>query len=157
MTRSGGRDFDVLIVGDFRFPGGTSAAIAEEIRAQSEAGYRSGLIQRQSPILRQARPTHPNIQACIDQGLVDIVDTDRRLRVDLLILHHPFVFIDSTRPLPPIDAERKILVVHQPPFDAKGDPSYDAETVHWNVSELVGPGVEWAPIGADAAPVVIHV
>ena len=120
MTSSGGRDFDVLIVGDFRFPGGTSAAIADEIRAQSEAGYRSALIQRRSPILRQERPTHPNIQACIDQGMVDIVDTDRHLRVGLLILHYPFVF--STRPLPPIDAERKILVVHQPPFDAMGDP-----------------------------------
>ena len=55
----GAHDFDVLIVGDFSFPGGTSAAIAEEIRAQSEAGYRSGLIQRRSPILRQERPTHP--------------------------------------------------------------------------------------------------
>ncbi|MBK8438020.1 MAG: hypothetical protein IPL38_00375 [Rhodobacter sp.] len=37
-------DVDILIAGDFRFPGGTSTSIASEARALAVAGYRVGLL-----------------------------------------------------------------------------------------------------------------
>jgi hypothetical protein len=46
---------DIIIVSDFRFPGGTSTAIAHEIRALSGAGYTIGLLQKRALVLKRDR------------------------------------------------------------------------------------------------------
>ena len=38
MARSA---YDIVIIGDLRLPGATARAIAEEVRAQAKAGYRT--------------------------------------------------------------------------------------------------------------------
>jgi hypothetical protein len=35
----------VLVVSDLRFPGGTSHSVAEEITAQAQAGWSTGLVR----------------------------------------------------------------------------------------------------------------
>ena len=42
MARS---TYDIVIIGDLRLPGATGRAVAEEIRAQARAGYRTALLQ----------------------------------------------------------------------------------------------------------------
>ena len=64
------RHYDIVIIGDFRFPGGTSTAIAAEIEAQARAGYRTGLVSVKAPVLRYPHPIHPQIRACVDAGLM---------------------------------------------------------------------------------------
>ena len=61
--------FDILMVGDFRFPGGTSTCIAEQIRAQAGAGYRTGLIALKGPVLRHPHTFNSEIRACLDENL----------------------------------------------------------------------------------------
>lgn len=149
-----GRDYDICIVGDFRFPGGTSTAIAEEITIQAERGYRTGLIHRRSPVLGKRRPLHAAIRRCIDKGAASLVElspaglTRDELVVGALILHHPMVFTEPPQALPHINAEQAFMVIHQPPLNAEGTPYYDLERVQEVVADIVSFEVPWAPISA---------
>ena len=49
------RDFDVLIATDFRYVGGTTASIAQEIEVQARLGLRTGVVHVAAPYL-PARP-----------------------------------------------------------------------------------------------------
>ncbi|MEX0628118.1 MAG: hypothetical protein WD230_05730, partial [Cucumibacter sp.] len=139
--------FDVVIVSDFRFPGGTSACIAHEIRALSDAGYSVGLVPMRAPLLKRDRPMNPAIQACVDRGEAAIADVDGDVvGARLAVLHNPFVFVDRPpRPLK-IRAAHKVLVVHQPILDRSGIPYFDAARVHEVAESIVGRGLVWAPI-----------
>ena len=65
--------YDIVLLSDFRFPGGTSSAIAEEIKANAAAGYRTALVQIEAPNLTFPFPINPKIRTLID---------DRRRRPD---------------------------------------------------------------------------
>ena len=60
--------FDVVIVGDFRFPGGTSTAIAAEIRALRFGSHTVGLYQMNAPILQSLTDWNSRITAFIDSA-----------------------------------------------------------------------------------------
>ena len=141
------RDYDLVVLGDFRFPGGTSTAIAEELNAGAAAGYRIGLVQIKGPVLRQPHPFHPRIRACIDEGRVALLDPDRPVAARLVLVHHPSLF--THRPLQGlhVTAERKLLVVWHPPLDGAGAPAYDWAAIDRNTRGLLGDDLLWAPVG----------
>lgn len=62
------REVDVLIISDLRFPGGTSHSIATEIEAQHAAGYTTGLLQLNGPLVRKVRGVNPAIAALVREG-----------------------------------------------------------------------------------------
>ena len=84
------RGYDLIVLGDFRFPGGTSTAIAEELSAGAAAGYRIGLVQVKGPVLKRPHPFHPRIRACIDDRRVDLIVNPQRIddAFHLPILQH---------------------------------------------------------------------
>ena len=86
------RNYDIVVLGDFRFPGGTSTAIAEELSAGAAAGYRIGLVQIKGPVLKRPHPFHPRIRACIEDRRVDLIDPDQPVEGRLLLAHHPSLF-----------------------------------------------------------------
>ena len=59
---SGQRQVDVLMLSDLRLPGGTSHSLAEEIAAQAEAGWSTGLIHLNGPLMSWLRPINPRIR-----------------------------------------------------------------------------------------------
>jgi hypothetical protein len=141
--------FDVVVVGDFRFPGGTSVAIAHEIRALSSAGYSVALVHKQAGVLRADRAMHPQIAACIDAGQAVPISTEGvrgEIHCRLAVLHNPYVFLESDPAIAKVRAKHAVLVAHQPVLDANGAPYYDAETVNRTAYDLVGAEVTWAPI-----------
>jgi UDP:flavonoid glycosyltransferase YjiC (YdhE family) len=141
--------FDVVIVGDFRFPGGTSGAIVQELRALSRAGYSVGLVHKRAALLRRDRPFHPQIVAAIETGqavLVQPQDFGAGVSCRLAVLQNPYIFVEPDPALPRIDAGQAVMVAQQPILDANGDPYYDVWTVHQAASDLVGPDISWAPI-----------
>lgn len=140
-------DYDIVIVGDLRFPGGTSTGICEEIKANFSAGYRTGLVHVRGPVLKFPHPINPKIRRLIDQGSADLLDPDEPLRVRLACIHHPQVF--SNQPLRSlrIEAEKKLLVVWHPPLDGAGDPSYDWAKIDQHVQDAMGGEVFWSPTG----------
>lgn len=138
---------DVIAVGDFRFSGGTSTAIASELKAQTAAGYRTALLQVACPILRHPHPIHPEIRALIDGGVVELLDPESPHEARLLVAHHPALFLHPPRRKLSVTAPARILVAHHPPRTARGVAYYDPVAVDGNAAELLGGRVEWAPVG----------
>ena len=139
--------YDIVAIGDFRFPGGTSTAVVEELRAQAAAGYRTGLIQLKGPVLRYPHPIHAGIRRCLDEGIADLLDPEAAIDARLVLAHHPSLFTHLPRRALRIDAEARLLIVHHPPFDGAGEPSYDCAAIHRNAEAVLGGEVLWAPVG----------
>ncbi|MBC8159431.1 MAG: hypothetical protein H8E94_08890, partial [Alphaproteobacteria bacterium] len=142
--------FDIVIIGDFRFPGGVAAGMSEHIRAQAKRGYRTALIQLKGPVLKYPHPFHPRIRECIDEGLAELVDPDQEISAALALAYHPQVFTHlPDRPLR-VTAKRKLLIINHPLIDGAGEPCYDWQTIDANVQEALGGDVLWAPVGPPA-------
>ena len=142
-----GVPYDVVAIGDFRFPGGTSTAVVEELRAQAAAGYRAGLIQLKGPVLKYPHPFHPGIRRCLDEGIADLLDPDAAIGARLVLAHHPSLFTHLPHRAVRIDAEARLLIVHHPPFDGFGQPNYDCAAIHRHAESVLGGEVVWAPVG----------
>jgi hypothetical protein len=146
------RHLDVLTVTDLRLPGGTAASVAEELRAQAAVGWRSGLLQVDSPLVQHARPLNPRLAALIDDGTVElIVGRDAPVSCRVLVLRHPSVVaaLDPTV-LPTVVADRVVMVANQSPGTPAGDPvHYDPTAVDAHLRTWLGRDVDvvWAPIG----------
>jgi UDP:flavonoid glycosyltransferase YjiC (YdhE family)/glycosyltransferase involved in cell wall biosynthesis len=145
--RANGIDVDIVMVSDFRFPGGTSTCIAEEIRAQARAGYTTGLLPITAPILTRHREFHPEIMACIRGGMARLLAPDLPVATRLLLLHQPLAFAGKID-LPAIRRDEAVLVVHQPPEDqARETPYYDVAAVASAVNSHFRAEIPWAPVG----------
>jgi hypothetical protein len=137
---------DVAIIGDFRFPGGTSSSIAHEIRALRQGGYSVALVPVRAPILKRDRPIHPLIQAAIDRGDARLVTDESAVEARLGLFENPQVFTEPPSRLPRLSLGEKLLIVHHPPLDARGAPWYDPAVVHGVCETLGSDGLRWAPI-----------
>lgn len=138
--------YDVVIVSDLRFPGGSSASIAEEIKAQAGGGLRTGLVHVDSPIITKAMPVNPRIQALVDGGLADLLATDAETVAGVAVLRHPGVFEKMPAGFPSLRADHLVLVANQVPDDGTPHHVYDPAVVHRNVAHLTGYEPLWAPI-----------
>lgn len=143
------RQFDVAILADLRFPGGTSAAIAAEIDAQHAAGYRTALIAVKAPVLKFPHPIHPLLRAHLDAGRAELVDPEAALEAGLVLVHHPQVLTHLPRGRLRLQAARQLLIVHHPPFDADGQPFYDWLRIDHHAAALFGRPIPWAPVGPN--------
>jgi UDP:flavonoid glycosyltransferase YjiC (YdhE family) len=144
MARS---TYDIVIIGDLRLPGATGRAVAEEIRAQGRAGYRTALLQMQSPLLERPQLINPLIRAAIDRGLADLVDPEVPIAARLALAHHPGLFLHLPARVPQIQADCKLLIVNHPLLDADGESYFPAERIAWSAQEVLGPDVRTAPGG----------
>ena len=140
--------YEVVIVGDLRLPGATGRAIAEEIRALARAGYRTALLHVQGPLLERPKLINPLIQAGIDGGLADLVDSEVPIAARLAVAHHPGVFRHLPARVPRIEADCKLLIVNHPLLDAEGNGYFPANKTAWTVQEVLGQGVKVAPATA---------
>jgi glycosyltransferase involved in cell wall biosynthesis len=138
---------DIALISDFRFPGGTSSAVAEEIKANAAAGYRTTLVHLEARNLTFPFALNPRIRALLDQGLATLHDPERPLRARLALVHNPYTV--ARLPLGRLDlqAEHRLLVAHHPPCDAAGEPYYDAPAAHRNAGAILAGSVVWAPVG----------
>jgi len=143
-------DYDIALLSDFRYSGGTSVSLAEEVRAQVAAGYSTVLVPARAPHLARRRSFNPRLVEVIQAGLASLAAPEIELRVRLLILGHPRLFVELPVIKPRINADVVVLVVNQSPTDelqgAKG-PYYSVASVNEVVSELFGEDVIWAPVG----------
>ncbi|MEM6823651.1 MAG: hypothetical protein AAF566_00950 [Pseudomonadota bacterium] len=141
-----GFSVDVLLLGDFRFPGGTSSSIAAEARALTAAGYRVGLMAVASDILSPARMFNAEISQIIREGVADLVPPGTHVSARLACLHHPVVFSRFPARSLDVDAADAVLVVHHPPIDGSGAAQYNVEVIEEVTGALFGE-IDWAPVG----------
>jgi glycosyltransferase involved in cell wall biosynthesis len=137
--------FDVLLVGDFRFQGGTSAAIAHELRALRSTNHSVGLYHVNSAYLGTKRVAwHEDIMAEVDRGGLDVVSEGAAAEASVLFTHSPWILrrISPAR----LTARLRILVAHHPPADARGRLYYDPRTIERHARRAFGGDFVWAPI-----------
>lgn len=140
------------MVSDFRFPGGTSASIAEEIRVQHRAGLRTGLVQVFGGLMRGQRPVNPLIRELVTSGAARLVAPYEAVSARVAVLRHPALFAAEPAQWPTITAERVVLVANQAAADRDGRVHYDPGAVDGVVTRLLGHRPVWAPIGPAVRP-----
>jgi glycosyl transferase family 28 len=139
--------YDIALLSDFRFPGGTSSAIAEEIKANAAAGYRTALVHLEASNLTFPFPINPKIRTLIDQRSADLLDPDERVSARLALVHNPYVMAQlPLRPLK-VSAEQRLLVLQHPPLAGDGAPFYDVGRVRLHAEDVLEGEVLWAPVG----------
>lgn len=150
-------DYDIILVCDFRFPGGTSSCIAEEMLALKKAGYKTGMIQVNSPVFRKSnRVINHKIIERVEANLIEFIDTDKRdIKTKLLLLHHPNVFTEPIDLYHYISAEKSLVIVHQPPVD-DDQVYYELHDVDHSILASFGSLAKWAPVGPKIRDALIQ-
>lgn len=144
------KSFDIIVVTDPRFQGGTSSAVAAEIEAASQAGYQIGFLAYEAGNLRQPLPFNGRLARLIAQGKVEHITPGTQTDCTLAILHNPFVAELLPLEALGIRAEQRLAVLHHPPLDAFGRPYFDFDAVQQNAQEILAGPVQWVPVGPNA-------
>lgn len=139
--------FDIVFVADPRFPGGTSTSLAAEVKAARSAGLTTALKPLFSPLLRQARPYHPQLIADLAQSGTPILGPQMRVDCRFAVLHHPMVFDRLPEEPLRIRADHSVVVLHHPPYDGVGVESYDPGDVLQIADAVIGTRCWLAPVG----------
>jgi UDP:flavonoid glycosyltransferase YjiC (YdhE family) len=138
----------VAILSDFRYPGGTSASVAEEIRAQAAAGLSTALVQVASPYLKSARRFSPRIEECIRDGSADLALPGETVSARVLVIRQPRIFTVDLPTVPSVEADEVVMVINQGPRDTSGERVYyEIGEVCERVERYFGDSVRWAAIG----------
>lgn len=143
----GNREVDVLLVSDLRFPGGTSHSIATEIEAQFRAGYSTGLVHLNGPLVRKVRPVNPQIARQVRRGAARLFVGSRPISAKVVVFRHPGVLQAAANQLPPITAEHAVILANSGPQDHRGNQVYDIAQADRVAREHLGIAPMWAPIG----------
>ena len=139
-------EYDVAIISDFRFTGGNSSGIVEEVKAQSATGYSTALIHMPAHILRKDREFHPGILDIVKTGKADLLPLDQPVRARLLQIRHPSVFQRLPVKRPQVEADVKILVANSCPMNRDcSRMEYSVNPVQTALEAVFGDTVQWAP------------
>jgi glycosyltransferase involved in cell wall biosynthesis len=150
--------YDVAILSDLRYPGGNSASVVAEVRAQAAAGLTTVLVHVPSPHLRHARPFQADIVACLRDGRADLAHDDDEVTAAVLLIRQPRIFTEDLARVPAIRAGHTIVVLNQPPGDETDDQRYYVfDEVKKRVEDYFGPHVVWAPISPQVRENVLRV
>jgi FkbM family methyltransferase len=142
------RDFDVIIMSDFRFPGGTSQSNAAEIVVQARTGLSTGLAQVNSPVLKRDHPINPVIQRLVDDGSARLLSANQSTSCKLLVIRHPTVLERPIEELPQIQTDEVVVIVNQAPVDENtGRVFYEMEKCQSTARKRFGTPGTWYPIG----------
>ncbi len=143
-------NFDIIVVTDPRYQGGTSSAVAAETAASVAAGYKVGLICFEAENLRLPYKVNPKLRVLIERGDLTLIHPGTPVRCGLAILHNPYVAgLVPAEPLN-ITADKRLVVVHHPPFDGDAIPAYDLAAAMRNAEEILAGPAEWSPVGPNA-------
>lgn len=140
------RFVDVISASDFRYPGGTSHSVAQEVKAQSAAGLSTGLLH--IPRGRGVGPNRwsPEVMALLSLPNVFLVTRYEDIHARLLVIRHPLVIETTRAQFRRLTADKLIIVANQAAVDGQGAYYYDAARVNQRATELFGKDPLWAPI-----------
>jgi hypothetical protein len=138
---------EVLMLSDLRFPGGTSHSLAEEIAAQAQVGWSTGLVHMNGPLVSWLRPVNPRIREHIRRGSATLFLPDRPIRTQVVVVRHPAVLEGAADQLPQIETKHAVIVANAPPIDIDGYRHYRPDVVDRIARERFGVAPIWAPIG----------
>ncbi|QBI20829.1 hypothetical protein ER308_15465 [Egibacter rhizosphaerae] len=143
------KHYDVVMVSDFRYGGGTGASLAEELRAQWKNGLTTGLVQVDASHLRSTKRFNPRVADCVRRGMGELIATPvKGVSAHHLVLRQPRAFYDkAVTDLPRIESSRSSMIINQPPSDETLRGYYWHTTQLDRVLESAYGAVDWYPIG----------
>lgn len=144
------RHFDVIVASDFRLHGGSTASSVEEIKAQTQAGLRTGLVQLSRYDVDPFRDVLPAVRYLIDGDRVQMICHGEQVTCDLLIIRYPPVLQYPQRYVPTITAGDIRVVVNQPPMSDYGPDRvlrYEIPRCAAQIRRYFGKDATWHPIG----------
>ena len=139
-------DYDLLLASDLRLPGGTTASMAEEIRAQAAAGYRTALVHLPSGLANKGLGVDPRLRRCVDEGLADLILPGQRVHARLAVLRNATVLAQAPVGLP-VTADRVAMIANHVALDAAKIRHYEPATTDAAIVQWLGVRPTWYPIG----------
>lgn len=140
------RSVDIVDISDFRFSGGTSGSIAEEVTAQKSAGWTTGLIHLNGPLVARATAFNSRIRHLVVDKSAELLVGREPVRAAITIIRHPAVFQYAADQLPPIETDRVIMVANSTLIAPDGAVEYDPGHITGMVHDRFGMAPLWAPL-----------
>lgn len=144
-------DTDIIHITDFRLPGGTTHSVAEEIRAQAAAGYRTHIVHAPSDLVGKVLGWSENIRSVSRHPQVKIASEHSCLHAQVLIIRHPSVVEQTSAKFLNITADKVVMVANNAAVDASSNYHYDVAAVNKKLKAMFGVEPLWAPIGPVVA------
>lgn len=143
--------YDVIIMSDFRLDGGSTKSSLEEVKAQSAAGLRTGLVQAyQYDYYHPQKAVAESVRELIDGDKVNMLVYGEEVTCDVLIVRYPPVLQEVQGCLPSIKPRKIIIAVNQTPmseYSSNGVLRFDINKCNKNVSRYFNKQATWYPIG----------
>jgi hypothetical protein len=146
------RTVDVLDVSDFRFSGGTSASIAEEIVAQAQAGWTTGLLHLNGPLVARTTAINAKIRELVVGNKAQLLVGREPVGARVTVIRHPTVFQHAAEQLPPIETEQVLLIANSTLISPDGSAEFDPRRITGMVRDRFGVSPLWAPL----SPLIRH-
>src|SRR5699024_3526085 len=105
--------YDVIIVSDFRLPGGTTSSNVEELVCQRQAGLKTGILSLWTYSLNVERRINDKIYDLIDDRYIKVLEYGDKVSCDLLLFRFPPILNHGNRYFPDILAENVVVIVNQ--------------------------------------------
>lgn len=140
-------DVDVIQMSDFRLPGGTTSSIAEEVRAQSEAGLSTAMVHLTGAVTNYPLAWSSHVRKVLDLPGVRLCTPHTPLRAKVLVIRHPTVLYSTRISLKNIHVDHVVVVANHAAIDAAGTQHYDVAATDAKAREVFGKAPIWAPIG----------
>ncbi|MEY8800929.1 glycosyltransferase family 2 protein [Leisingera sp. XS_AS12] len=134
-----GQKFDVLVVADGRFSGGSTAALVADVTGLAGLGLKIGLMFVRSAYLHDSRdPMNPAALSLCELDGVTRLPPGAAAQAPLAFLHHPLVFFHGIEEQARLSAERAVIVAHHAPFRNDGSLEYDPVAAAWRARRSLG-------------------
>lgn len=147
MTELAQDRYDVLVVADPRFAGGSTGALVADVKAFSELGLNIGVLFVRSAYLHDSRDRiNPAAAALVDLPGVTQLSAGANASAEVAFLHHPMVFYRGIEETASLSAPRAYIVTHHAPFRADGSIEFDPTRTLRNVKASLGLRAGFAPI-----------
>lgn len=140
-------NFDLVIFADLRFPGGTSTALRNELRACALAGLRTAVMELRSPLLTKNRPPNPSVMSTIRETGAALLPVTEEVEARIALFYHPTLLARAPKVRPRVNAPIYGLVVHHPLFDSFGEIQYSLDKGRDIVRDLYGADLLLLPVG----------
>jgi UDP:flavonoid glycosyltransferase YjiC (YdhE family) len=138
---------DLLYIADLRFPGGTTSALINDLRAARHNDLTVGVLAIHSSALSMRRPPNEKLVGWMRKLGVPLVPQDERIETPLALIYHPSIL----NTLPPrkldIDADQVGLVAHHPLTDATGALQFKYDELRHLTRHLLGRDLLVLPVG----------
>ena len=139
--------FDIVLVADPRFSGGTSSALVTDARIFQKIGYSVGLVFVTCGYLNSSgQDLNEDVLSLLDLPNIERIDPATTAKAKIAFLHHPMVFSTGMEEQPKLEAEKIIMVAHHLPFRGDGSLQYNPISTSRQVRRLFGQNSLWAPV-----------